>query len=480
MAVLLADETRRRLQAARTVVERAAREERAVYGVTTGLGASKDVRLPADDLADFQRRAVMGRSVAVGEPLPTDVVRAIVFARAAAMARGGSGVSPAVLDTLVSMLNAGVHPIVPRWGSIGAADLGLLAAMALPVIGAGEAEVRGERLAATEALHRAGLTPVTLGPKDGLALVSANAASVGHGALVLWDAQHALEAESIATALAMEGFCASLSPLDPRAQAARPAPGQVDAARRLATLLEGSALWDEGAARSFQDPISFRCASQIAGAARSATRYAGDCVEIELNSAGDNPLVLAESDAIVHNGNFHAAALAQAFDLVAIALAHVASAAAERTIKLLSPPHSALPLNLTPHGGTRTGFATVQKTVTALVAEMRHLANPGSLDFLPVSEGVEDHAPNAPFTVQKAAQVVDRLGYVTAIELLVAAQAVDLRPLAPMGRGARAAWEAVRAAVPVLDDDRPLGPDVERVRSLVVDGTLLRAVANRA
>jgi histidine ammonia-lyase len=393
------------------------------------------------------------------------------------MARGGSGVSPAVLDVLVRMLNAGVHPIVPRWGSVGAADLGLLAALALPVIGSGEAEFRGERLPGAEAMQRAGIVPVPLGPKDGLALVSANAASVGHGALVLWDAMRALEAESVAAALSMEGFCASLSPLDPRAQAARPAPGQVDAAERLSDLLEGSALWDEGAARSFQDPISFRCASQIAGAARAALRLAGSCVELELNSAGDNPLVLPDADVIVHNGNFHAAALAQAFDLVAIALAHLAAAEAERAIKLLSPPHSALPLNLTPHGGTRTGFATVQKTLTVLVAEMRHLANPGSLDFLPVSEGVEDHAPNAPFTVRKAADAVERLGYVTAIELLVAAQAVDLRPPAPMGRGARAAWDAVRTVVPALDEDRPIAPDIERVHDLVASGALLGAVA---
>lgn len=392
------------------------------------------------------------------------------------MAFGGSGVTPALLDTLVAMLNAGVHPIVPRWGSVGAADLGLLATLALPLIGLGEAEFAGERLPGADAMKRAGIAPVALGPKDGLALVSANSGSVGHGALVLWDALAAVDAITIAAALSMEGFRANLSPLDPRAQTARPAPGQQEAAIRLSLLLKDSALWDASASRSFQDPISFRCASQVHGAALAAIHLAEHAISVELNNSGDNPLVLAEAGAILHTGNFHVAALAQAFDLVAISLAHVAGAAAERVIKLLSPQHSGLPLNLARHAA-RTGFATAQKTLASLVAEMRHLASPGSLDFLPVSEGVEDHATNAPWTVRKAADSVERLGYVAAIELMIAAQAVDLRGLARLGRGAHVAWTAVRGVVPTLEDDRPPAPDIERLRELVVSRAFLDAVS---
>ena len=347
---MLAPEVALRLTAARALVDAAAHEDRPVYGVTTGLGANKDATLPFEDCADVQRRIVMARAVAVGPPLPRDVVRAILLARAGAMAVGGSGVSPAVLEALVAMLNAGVAPIVPCWGSVGAGDLGLLAALSLPLFGLGEAEFAGERLPGAQAMKRAGLAPVALGPKDGLALVSANAASAGHGALVLWHALAALDAVTSAAALSMEGFRANLSPLDPRAQAARPAPGQADAAARLRELLDGNALWNAGGARSFQDPLSFRCASQIHGAALAAIRHAERAVVTELNSAGDNPLVLAEERTILHTGNFHVAALAQGFDLVAIALAHVAASAAERVIKLLSPAHSGLPLHLTPHG----------------------------------------------------------------------------------------------------------------------------------
>jgi histidine ammonia-lyase len=481
--VLLAPNVGARLAAARDVVERAAREDQPFYGITTALGASKDVPLADDDRIDFQRRIVMGRAVAVGPSLPSDVVRAIVLARASAMAAAGSGVSPAVLETLLAMLNARVHPIVPRWGSVGAADLGLLATLALPLIGLGEAELGGERLSGAEAMKRAGIAPVALGAKDGLALVSANSASVGDGALVVWDALATIDAITIAGALSMEAFRANLSPLDPRVQAARPAPGQNDAAARLREILRDSALWRAGAARSSQDPLSFRCASAVLGAALTALRGAERAILVELVSSGDNPLVLAEERTILHTGNFHVAALAQSFDLVAIALAHVASAAAERVIKLLSPRHSGLPLNLTRRGAARTGFATVQKTLSTLVAEMHHLAQPGSLDFMPVSEGIEDHATNAPWTVRKAADAVERLFYVAAIELMIGAQAVDLRAsessnaVAPetMGSGALAAWKAVRAIVPMLEDDRPPGSDIERLRELVVS----RALAER-
>lgn len=472
--VVLHPGLRERLVRARAVVERAACGDAPVYGVTTALGASKDVAVAAGERAGVQRGVIAGRSVAVGPAMPTDVVRAVLVARAAAMAAGGSGVSPAVLDALVALLNAGVHPVLPRWGSVGAADLGPLATLALPLIGLGEAELRGDRLPGAVALERAGITAPALGAKDGLALVSANAVSAGHGALVVADALAAIDALAIAAALSMEGFRANLSPLDPRAQAARPAPGQRDAAARFTALLAGSPLWEAGAARSFQDPLSFRCASQIHGAALAAVGHARACVEIELNAAGDNPLVV--DDGILHTGNFHVAALAQAFDLVAISLAHLASAAAERTIRLMSPAASGLPYALTPRGASHTGFATVQKTITSLVAQMRHLANPGSLDFLPVSEGVEDHATNAPFTVAKAADAVDRLTYVAAIELMVAAQAVDLRAPGRMGRGARGAWDTVRRIVPRLDDDRPPGADIERLRAAVVAGDLARAV----
>jgi histidine ammonia-lyase len=372
------------------------------------------------------------------------------------------------------MLNAAVHPVVPGKGSIGVADLAPLSHMALPLLAEGTAEHRGEILPAAEALSRAGLAPVALAAKDGLALISSNAASVGCAALALHDATAALDALNVASALAFEGFRANLSPLDPRVQAARPAPGQREVAARLIALLEGSALWSRGAARRVQDPVSFRCVTQVHGTAFAAASSARAQIELELNSAADNPLVLPESDEMLSNGNFHVPGLALAFDTLGIGLTQAAAISVERCLKLFSPAFSDLPLQLTRHGPTHSGFATVQKTLTALYNEIRHAANPASLDFLPVSEGVEDHAPMTPHAIAKTVTIGERLRYLAAIELLTAAQAIDLRGLDPdaLGRGAKAAYDAVRKAVPALDADRPIGPDIEVIERLVAAGAV--------
>ena len=470
--VELSAASRRRVDAARAVVDRLAQSDVAIYGVNTALGANTGAPIAAADLAAYQRRAVQARAVGVGAPFPTDVVRATLFARACGMAAGGSGISLAILDALLAMLNARVHPVVPSKGSIGAADLAPLSHLALPLLGEGQAEYRGEVLAGAEALRRAGLRPVTLAAKDGLALISSNAASIGHAALVLGDCNQALDALNIATALSFEGFRANLSPLDPRAQAARPARGQGAIARRLRTLLAGSALWAPGAARRVQDPISFRCVTQVHGAALASLWQARDEVELDLNSASESPLVLAESAEMLSNGNFHAAGLALAFDALGLALSQTALACVERCQRQYSPAFSELPLQLTRRGPEHSGFATIQKTLVAVYNELRHLANPASLDCLPVSEAIEDHASMAANVVAKTAAMVPNLRYLAAIELLTATQAVDLRGTDPatLGAGARAAYLAVRERVPMLDEDRPLGPDAEAVaQSIAAD-----------
>ncbi len=467
--VVLADTARARIVAARAVVERLAQSETAIYGLNSALGANTGEPIPPDALAAYQERAVAARAVGVGLPAATDVVRAMLFARAAGMAVGGSGVGPAVLDMLIAMLNARVHPVVPSKGSIGVADLAPLSHLVLPLIGQGEAEFRGSVLPAAEALARAGLTPVALTGKDGLALISANAATVGHGALVLHDCSVTLDTLNIAAALSFEAFRANVSPLDPRVQVARPARGQNAIAARLTALLADSALWRSGAARRVQDPLSLRCVSQVHGAALAALWQARDDIELELNCAAESPLVLPETQEMLSNGNFHIPALAIAFDTLGLALAHTAMLCVQRCQRLYSPASSGLPLQLTTLGPEHSGFATIQKTLSALYNEIRHLANPASLDCLPVSEAVEDHAPMAPYVVAKTAAMVPLLRYLAAIELLSAAQATDLRglPLAELGGGARTAYDAVRARVPKLDEDRPLGPDVETIATLL-------------
>ena len=461
--VVLSDEARRRVAAARAVVERLARSGESLYGVTTALGANTGAAIHSDDRAAYQKRAVQARAVAVGPPFATDVVRAILFARICGMAAGGSGVSPGLLDAMLAMLNARVHPVVPSKGSIGAADLAPLSHLALPLLGEGRAEYQGAVLDGVEALARAGLKPVALAAKDGLALIGSNAATVGHAALVLVDCARALDQLNVAAALSFEGFRANLSPLDPRVHAARPARGQTFIAGRMRALLDGSALNQPGAARRVQDPISLRCVTQVHGAAISALWSARDAVELELNSATESPLVLTDTAEMLSNGNFHTAELAIGFEALGLGLAHAASLCVQRCQRLYSPATSDLPLQLTRRGPEHSGFATIQKTLAALYSEMRHLALPATLDSLPVSEAAEDHASMAPSVVAKTQDMIPALRCLAAIELLTAAQAIDLRGLEhdALGAGTRAAYSAVRDAVPFLDEDRPLGPDLE-------------------
>ena len=463
-----------RVVAARAVVDRLADSGVAIYGLNSALGANTGKPIAADERSEYQTRAVLARAVGVGRPQPADVVRSMMFARLAGMAVGGSGVSPAVLEALLAMLNAGVHPLVPSIGSIGAADLPALSHLALPLIGQGQAEFRGELLGGRAALARAGLLPVTLAAKDGLALISSNAATAGHAALVLHDAAVALDHFNISAALGFEAFRAHTGPLDPRAQAARPARGQAAIATRLRELLDGSALWREGAARRVQDPLSFRCVSQVHGAALAALHLARDDVELELNSAADSPLVDTASQRLISNGNFDTAALALAFDGLALALAQVALLCVMRCQRLYNPALSELPLQLTTLGPAHSGFATVQKTLTALYNRIRHAANPTSLDSLPVSETIEDHASMAPNAVAKTAAMLEPLRYLAAIEWLSAAQGADLRPVAPaaMGRGAATAYDTLRRTVAMLVEDRPLGPDIEAAAALLAQGAL--------
>ena len=462
------------LERARAVVDRAASGDAPIYGLNSALGANTGAPLAPDDQQLYQFRAVRARAVGVGPPLPEDRVRAAMFARAAGMAQGGSGVSVPVFEALVAALNGGLVPHVPAWGSIGVADLPQMSHIALALIGEGDAFVGGKRASGAHALTVAGLAPVVLAAKDGLALISSNAATVGHASLVLSDLARLVALHDEVIALSCEGYRANLSPFASRAQAARPAPGQAEAAQRLLQALSGSALATPNAARRVQDPLSFRCIAQVHGAVHDALARAKEHVEIELNAAADSPLVNVGDGDLLSTGNFHIPGLAIAHEALGIAVAQAATLAVERCIRLLSPSASGLPLQLTRHGPQQSGFATAQKPLIALANDIRHLANPACLDFLPVSEGIEDHATMAPRSVGKLDEMRERLVHVIAIEAVIAAQAVDLRPTevrATLGSGARRTYEAVRKRCAFLDDDRSLAPDFEAVASWLASGT---------
>jgi histidine ammonia-lyase len=468
--VRLAPVVGRRLERARRIVERFAAGDRAVYGLNTGLGASVDTALKPGEVAAFQRQAIMARAVGVGDYLATDEVRASLFMRLVGLAHGASGLSPAVAGALARMLNKRVHPRVRRIGTLGEADLSPMAQLFLPLVGQGNAEFDGKLMPGHEALRRARIAAPSLGPKDAIALLNSNGYSVGIGALALHDARLVLQAQTIAGALSLEAAGANLSPIDPRVVALRPAPGQAEASALVLSLLKGSALVKARKPRRVQDPLSFRCLAPVNGAAYDQLARAGAAHAADLNGAGDSPAVLIDHADVMSTVNFDTTATALAFEGLGLALSHTAVIAVFRVAKLMSPGFSGLPRFLTPKEGTRTGFATVQKTASALEAEIRHLTAPLGAMTAPVADGVEDYAPMTPRVVEKTHDIVRRLARLAAIELVVAAQAIDLRGGLKLGRGTAKAFAVVRRHVPMLDEDRPTGPDFERLAAAILAG----------
>ncbi|WP_442597229.1 HAL/PAL/TAL family ammonia-lyase [Parapusillimonas sp. JC17] len=452
-----------RLEQARRVVEKHVESGTPVYGLTTALGANVGKTIMPSELQAYQARAICARSVGIGEAASDELVRGVLFTRLAGLSTGGSGISPSVFHALLALLNSGICPVIPSVGSIGVADLPAMSHAMLVLMGQGRARAGGKEIDAAQALSDAGLAPAALGPKDGLALISSNAWSVSCAIDAFDKASQALANLNRAATLTMEGFRANLSPLDERVQAARPTPGQQASAAQIRALLDGSGLWEKGAARRVQDPLSIRCVPQIHGAVLWARQGLREHIECELNGSGDSPLVVQNPDALLSSSNFHIPGLALSLESLGASLAQAASASVQRCLRLYSPATSGLPMQLTTHGPEHSGFATVQKTLTALWNEVRHLANPACLDFFPVSEGAEDHAPMAPGVAAKTARLAERVTMMAAIEMLSAAQAVDLAQVSPRGAGTRDTYARIRERVPVLDTDRPLGPDMELV-----------------
>lgn len=479
--VAIAPEARARIEASAAVVARAAETDIPVYGLTTGLGHRVVDRIDGHAAAAFSLQTLRGRAMSVGERLPTELTRAAMAVRCNGLCAGGSGATGAIADGLAALLNARVHPCIPRTGSVGASDLCMLAHVGLTLIGEGEAELDGTVMASGDALARAGVAPVRLGPKDGLAVCSSSAVSAGVAALALVDSTACLEMLQVAAALSMEGFRANLSPLDPRVVAARPAPGQAWSAAGLRALLSGGALMEPGAARRLQDPLSFRCVSQIHGSLHVALELLAAAVGPELGGAADNPLVLLDDDEIVSTGNFHVPALAMALDAAAIGLSQVASTSSERQARLKTQRLSGLPTGLSPAEEIRSGLSPLTRTAQALAMEIRHLATPFSITPTVAADSVEDDSTGAAHAALRVREQLERLRLLTAIELIVAAQAVDLAAPAPLGVASGAAYAAVRECVDTLEEDRPVGPDVERLTAeMLVTGRLLERVGAAA
>jgi histidine ammonia-lyase len=471
--VALHDSARGRVRAARALVDEVVREGRVVYGITTGFGALAEVVIPPDRLLELQANLIRSHAAGVGEPLDQVETRAIMLLRASVLALGHSGVREEVIELLLACLNAGVHPVIPGRGSVGASgDLAPLSHLALVLLGEGEAMLAGERLDGAAALARAGLQALVLQAKEGLALNNGTQVHTGIGVLALLRAERALETLEVSGAMSLEALRGTPDAFDVLIQRARPQRGQLVSAARLRTLLAESEIREShrhGDAR-VQDAYSLRCMPQVHGAARQALGFVREVLEIEANSATDNPLIFPDEGRVISGGNFHGQPAAQALDLLAIACADLGSIAERRIARLVDASLSGLPAFLTPDPGVNSGLMMAQIVAASLVADLRLCAQPASVDSVPTDANKEDHVSMGVAAARKAREAAQLLETMAALELLTAAQGLEfLRPLRP-GRGVAVARERVRAVVPALAEDRVLAGDIAALERLVRDG----------
>ena len=475
-----------RTRRGRMALERLLREENVIYGVNTGFGALSNFKIPAEELRSLQTNLIRSHAASVGKPLAPQIVRAMMLLRANTLLKGVSGIRPEVIDLIVALLNKHVHPYIPEKGSVGASgDLSPLSHMALVLIGEGKAELRGRWTTGLAALKAAGRPPIRLEAKEGLALNNGTQQMVAIGGLSLYDSYQLLAAEEAALALSLEAINGWIDPFDERIQKLRPHPGQGVVADHVRRLLASSGMIRSVAAQGPisgrpQDPYSFRCAPQVMGAAKDALDFAKRVLEIEMNSATDNPLVLPKDGVCISGGNFHGQPVAMALDFVALALSNLANISERRTSALLDPSlNNGLPSFLVGKGskpGLSSGFMAVQYTATSLVGENKVLTHPASSDSIPTSSNFEDFVSMGPGAAYKAQTILENCQYVIGIELLVAAQGVDLRGNQRLGKGTRKIYRLVRKNVPARTEDRPSHEEIQKISALVRNGEIARTV----
>lgn len=469
----------RRVAAAREFVERIGGGTAPVYGITTGVGKLKDTLIPPAARAELQRNLVLSHAGGVGAALAEDEVRAILLLLAAALCRGASGVRVEVVHHLLACLNQRVHPVVPELGSLGSSgDLAPLAHVAACLLGEGEAWMDGRRMPAREALARARLPALVLESKEGLALLNGTHLMAGLGALAVLDAGDLTRLADVTGAMALEALMGTDAAFDARIHALRPHPGQLASAANLRKLTAGSAIIaSHRDCLRVQDAYSLRCMPQVHGASRAAIDFAREVLERELGSVTDNPLVFPQAELVLSGGNFHGEPLGLALDTLAIGLAQLAGISERRIDRLVNPlVNEALPAFLAESSGVNSGYMIAQYVAAALVSELKRLAQPASVDSIPASGLQEDYNAMAAGSALKVRTAVGHVRHVLAIELLLAAQALDFRaPLAP-GRGSAAARDAVRRRIAPLVGDRYLKADLDQALALAEDGSVLTAV----
>lgn len=466
-----------RMQESRDLVDNYVNEGRVVYGITTGFGLFADVVISKEQTKLLQKNLILADCCSVGDPYPKDVVRASMLLRINALAKGFSGIRLLTVQLLIDMLNSGIHPIIPEKGSVGASgDLSPLAHIVLVMMGSGETEYKGEVIPGLDALKKEGLDPVELISKEGLALINGTCVLTAVGALATYDANKVLKLADISASLTVEALSGIIDAYDEKIHLARPHQGQVQVAQNLLKILENSKSTTHQGEVRVQDAYTLRCIPQIHGASRDAIEYCTKKVEIELNSATDNPLIFAGHDQVISGGNFHGQPMAIAFDVLGIALAEIGSVSERRIERMVNPALSGLPAFLVKDGGLNTGFMVPQYTAAALVSENKVLSHPACVDSIPTSANQEDHVSMGSISARQSAEILDNVMKVLAIELMTSAQAIEFGAKGKLGTGTQVAYDIIRERVTVYEEDRIFYKDMNACFDLIQSHKIVDAV----
>ncbi len=476
--VVLHESALPRIKRSRSVVENAIKKGDVVYGVNTGFGDLSDVSINKDDLARLQVNLIRSHSAGVGPPFSKEVVRGIMLLRANALTKGYSGVRPEVIETLIEMLNKDVIPVVPQQGSVGSSgDLAPLAHMALVLIGEGEAYISEKIVSGGEALRKAGIRPLVLQAKEGVALINGTQPMSSIAVITVYDSLRLIHDATIASSLSLEALRGTRMASDERLHSIRPHEGQIDvAAAQRKILLDSEINQSHADCGKVQDAYSLRCIPQVLGASLDTIRYVYSVLETEINSATDNPLVFGDDGVVISGGNFHGQPVALAMDFLGIAISEIASIAERRINRLVNPHLSELPAFLTTESGLESGMMIAQYTAAALVSENKVLAHPASVDSIPTSADQEDHVSMGTIAARKAANILENTRNVIAIEYMCACQGIDfLAPLKP-SEPLYEAYKTIRNLIPKLEDDRPLSPDITKILGIMKSGDIIASV----
>jgi histidine ammonia-lyase len=476
--VSLSPTAKKRMLASRRFVEQAVNRHDTIYGLTTGFGAFQNISIPPGRLQELQRNLILSHCAGVGEPFPEEIVRAMMALRANALAKGFSGIRISTVERLLELLNKRLHPVIPSQGSVGASgDLAPLSHMAAVLMGEGEVMYRGRVSSARAAMKSARITPVVFEAKEGIALNNGTQAMTAVGALALVDAESLADAADIAAAMTLEAVKGKSAPFDSSIHQVRPHPGQATSARNIRQMIRGSGLvdvTDDDTSDKVQDSYAIRCAPQVHGASRDALAYVRKVLEIEINAATDNPLIFPADRKSLSAGNFHGQPVALSMDFLSLAVAELGDISERRTAKLMDKNHNAgLPAFLVSDGGVQSGLMITQYTAAALVSENKILIHPASGDSIPTSANQEDHVSMGTISARHAAKVVDNVRRILAIELICAAQALELRKGRPGIRTGKA-LKAIRRIVRSVDSDRMFTGDIERMADALRSGLMKR------